>query len=234
MVFARVSLLCCVLLARASPVVNVIAEPPSVLQESSDVASKLGSAFGQVAGLARDVREGERHMQQRAQDVLKAQSSALASLKAHRAQRAASFLAFGGASSDAARLASLLSEIAHSVGASPGAAPLAEPGFEIPEAELEIRNLLLGAGKKFADASAGEATESRSTAASFLQPVDANRLRGSLHVTEPMRAPAPMSVNVVMSEDVRGMQREAAQRGVSDQLARLKHDFEADLSTLGA
>ena len=111
---------------------------------------------------------------------------------------------------------------------------MAEPGFEIPKAEREVRELLLGAGKKFADASAGEAVESRSAAASFLQPVDANRLRDSLHVTEPMRSPAPMSVNVVMAEDVRGMQREAAERGVSEQVARLKRDFEADVSALGA
>ncbi len=59
-------------------------------------------------------------------------------------------------------------------------------------------------------------------------------MRGSLHVTEPMRTSPPMAVNVIMAEDVRGMQRDAAQRGVAEQVAELKEAFEADLIALQA
>ena len=232
MVRVRVSLACCAWLACAGPVVNVIAEPPAGLQESSGDANGLEVAFGQVARLAQDVREGEHQLRQRARDALEAQSSAMASLNAIHAQRVAGFVSLGGADSDAARLESLLASVAGGVGPSHGAAPLVEPGFEIPEAEVEIRKSLLDAGKQFADASAGAAAAGGATASSFLQPVDANRLRGSLRVTEPMRSPAPMAVNVIMAEDVRRMQRKAAERGVSEQLARLKRDFETDLSAL--
>ncbi len=231
MAFARVSFACCAWLTCATPVVNVIAEPPAGSLEASRSVSKLEAALGDLVGFTQDVREGQRRVSARAQDVLEAQSSAIASLKSFGS--AASLFEVGGARSDAARFASLLADVAGSVGVS-SAEPLAEPGFEIPDAEVQVRKLLMDAGKKFADASGSGAARGASTATSFLQPVDANHLRGSLHVTEPMRTSPPMAVNVIMAEDVRGMQRDAAQRGVAEQVAELKEAFEADLIALQA
>ena len=84
---------------------------------------------------------------------------------------------------------------------------------------------MLEASGKFSEASG---------ATSFLQPVDANRLRGSLRATEPMLASPPLAVNVVMAEDVAGMQQAVAQHVAAEQLAALKGSFESDLLALEA
>ncbi len=230
MAFVRVSAVCCAWLACASPVVNVIAEPPASSQGSGGGASELEVASGQVAALAREVRAGERRVHERASGILKSQSAALRAL---RAPGAASFLALGDARADAGRLASLLADVAGSVGAAAPDTPLPGPDLHVSEAELDVRRLLVDAGEKFAAAS-GVGGRGKSTAAAFLQPVDANRLRSSLHVTEPMRSSPPMAVNVIMAEDVRGMQREAVYKGMAEQAAALTRDFETDLAALGS
>ena len=51
-------------------------------------------------------------------------------------------------------------------------------------------------------------------------------------MTEPMRTPAPMAVNVIMQEDLLGMQRMAAAKGAAQQVQRLTADFETDLAAL--
>ena len=111
---------------------------------------------------------------------------------------------------------------------------LARPGFEIPDAEKRVRKLLMAAAHSFSDAAGVAAAQGASTAASFLQPVDANRLRGSLRATEAMRASPPMAVNVLVAEDLRGMQRDAQQRGAAEQLEALRQSFEDDLISLDA
>ena len=100
----------------------------------------------------------------------------------------------------------------------------------MPEMESSVRKLLLDAGKKFADASgAGE-----SFPASFLQPVDANRLRKSLRATEPMRSPSPMTVNVIAAEDVPTLRRDAIYKGLAAQTIALRNRFDVDVAALGA
>merc|ERR1711957_782972 len=144
-----------------------------------------------------------------------------------------SFLAVGDARADAGRLASLLGDVVGSVGVAAPDAPLPGPDFPVPEAELEIRRLLMSAGKKFA-AAADATGNGVSTAVAFLQPVDANRLRSSLHATEPLRSSPPMAVNVIMAEDVRGMQRDAVYKGAAEQAAALTRDFDVGLAKLGS
>ena len=217
---------CCACLACASPVVNVIAEPPA----SSEGLADFEVVSGRVASLAREVREGERRMHERVSDVLKSQVAALKNL---REPGVTSFLAVGDARADASRLASLLGDVAGSVGVAAPDAPLPGPDLPVPEAELEIRRLLMSAGEKFA-AAADATGDGVSTAVSFLQPVDANRLRSSLHVTEPLRSSPPMAVNVIMAEDVRGMQRDAVYKGAAEQAAALARDFDVGLAALGS
>ena len=227
MAFVRIlSFACCASLACATPVVNVIAEPPA----SSEVSADLEVMSGRVAALAREVREGERRMHERVSGVLKSQ---VAALKTLRGPGVASFLAVGDARADAGRLASLLGDVAGSVGAAAPDAPMPGPDFPVPEAELEIRRLLMSAGKKFA-AAADATGNGASTAVAFLQPVDANRLRSSLHVTEPLRSSPPMAVNVIMAEDVRGMQRDAVYKGAAEQAVALARDFDVGLAALGS
>ena len=217
---------CCACLACASPVVNVIAEPPA----SSEGLADFEVVSGRVASLAREVREGERRMHERVSDVLKSQVAALKNL---REPGVTSFLAVGDARADASRLASLLGDVAGSVGVAAPDAPLPGPDLPVPEAELEIRRLLMSAGEKFA-AAADATGDGVSTAVSFLQPVDANRLRSSLHATEPLRSSPPMAVNVIMAEDVRGMQRDAVYKGAAEQAAALARDFDVGLAALGS
>ena len=217
---------CCACLACASPVVNVIAEPPA----SSEGLAGFEVVSGRVASLAQEVREGERRMHERVSDVLKSQVAALKNL---REPGVTSFLAVGDARADASRLASLLGDVAGSVGVAAPDAPLPGPDLPVPEAELEIRRLLMSAGEKFA-AAADATGDGVSTAVSFLQPVDANRLRSSLHATEPLRSSPPMAVNVIMAEDVRGMQRDAVYKGAAEQAAALARDFDVGLAALGS
>ena len=213
MLFAKLSVISfCASFVGATPVVNVIVEPPLGGLDSSSGASKLESALADVQGLARSVRDGSRTVGVRAQSVLQAQPVA------------ASFVTLGGASADASYLASLLTGVASSVGA-PATERLSEGSFEIPDAEVDIRKRLFEASGKFSEASG---------ATSFLQPVDANRLRGSLRATEPMLASPPLAVNVVMAEDVAGMQQAVAQHVAAEQLAALKGSFESDLLALEA
>ena len=107
----------------------------------------------------------------------------------------------------------------------PAGEQLPEGSVEIPDAEVDIRKRLLEASGKFSEASGST---------SFLQPVDANRLRGSLRATEPMLVSPPLAVNVVMAEDVAGMQRAAAEQVAAEQLAALRRSFESDLLALEA
>jgi hypothetical protein len=91
----------------------------------------------------------------------------------------------------------------------------------------------MSAGEKFA-AAADATGDGVSTAVAFLQPVDANRLRSSLHATEPLRSSPPMAVNVIMAEDVRGMQRDAVYKGAAEQAGALARDFDVGLAALGS
>ena len=227
MAFVRIFAFACgAQLAHATPVVNVIVEPPATAEAPAD----FDVVSGRVAALARKVQAGERHMHERVTDVLESQA---AFSKTFGKPGVTSFLAAGDARADASRLASLLGDVAGSVGAAKPEAPLPGPDLAVPEAELAIRRSLVSAGKKFA-AAADAAGNAASTAASFLQPVDANRLRSSLHATEPLRTATPMAVNVIMAEDVRGMQRDAVYKGVAEQAAALARDFDVGLAALGS
>ena len=217
--------------ACATPVVNVIAEPPAGSSEASSGAGLLEATVAELVSFARDVREEQRRVGARGKDLLAAHPSAIAYQKGQ--QPAASFVDIGGAHSDAVHLSSLLAQFASSSGAS-SSESLARPGFEIPDAEKRVRKLLMAAAHSFSDAAGVAAAQGASTAASFLQPVDANRLRGSLRATEAMRASPPMAVNVLVAEDLRGMQRDAQQRGAAEQLEALRQSFEDDLISLDA
>ena len=188
MVLARCALACWACLVGATPVVNVVVEPPLGGLDSSSGSSKLQTALLDLQALARSVRDGTDSVRIRAAGALQAQ------------QGATSFVQLSGARSDAARLASLLADVASSVGSATDET-LPDASGDVPAAEVEVRKRLLEAREKFSEAAAG----ATAAATSFLQPVDANRLRGSLRATEPMRTAPPLAVNVVMAEDIAGM-----------------------------
>ena len=146
MAFVRIFAFACgAQLAHATPVVNVIVEPPATAEAPAD----FDVVSGRVAALARKVQAGERHMHERVTDVLESQA---AFSKTFGKPGVTSFLAAGDARADASRLASLLGDVAGSVGAAKPEAPLPGPDLAVPEAELAIRRSLVSAGKKFAAA----------------------------------------------------------------------------------
>lgn len=53
-------------------------------------------------------------------------------------------------------------------------------------------------------------------------PVDGYKIRNSLYLTQPMREPAQASVNVIMREDMPGMQEQSKYKGMEDQLKQLQ------------
>ena len=216
---------------RGIPAVNVIVEGLPGGGSLDPALSEVAQLSGEAVALAGALREGQHHMRDRTEAVLRAQSSEISVLKASRVAGAAGFLAATDARSDAGKLAMLLADVAGSVGPQPSG-ELAQAGFKVPESERELRKLLLDAGKAFGDVASDDAAHALASPTSFLQPVDASRLRGSLEVTEPMRAPAPMAVNVIMQEDLLGMQRMAAAKGAAQQVQRLTADFETDLAAL--
>jgi len=71
--------------------------------------------------------------------------------------------------------------------------------------------------------------------AGFLaSPVDSDRIRNSLYLSQPLRSPPQATVNVVMQEDVRGMQDHAKYAGAREQTARLMAAFHRDLDDMAA
>ena len=223
MMRARVLACCAALVACGPPIVNILAESPLAEQGGN---AKLDSVLNEINDLTRRARDDTRRMRAQAEDFFAAPRSL-------RGPPAAAFVSRGDAQLDAEKLSALLREFAASVGDQSGT-KLAEADMEVPESETEIRKLLLEAAKNFADASASRVERKASESTSFIQPVDAARLRQSLRATEPMRAPPPMVVNVVMAEDVRGMQREAAYKAMSEESATLERNFESDLASLAS
>ena len=219
---------CCVWAAVAAPAVNVIAESPGA--SAGTVGQDLRLATAKIKSFAASVRAQTRRMSLEAQHVLDAQSTALSFLNARSVAPAAGFVTLRDAHSDSNKLMSMLRGVtAHAGGAHVGQPPAEEPDA-MPDVDSSLRKLFLDVGKKFADAAgAGQLYP-----ASFLQPVDANRLRKSLLATEPMRSSSPTVVSVISSEDVSALRREAIYKGLAAQTDALHNAFEADLVALGA
>lgn len=206
----------------------MISEGPDA---SADTTGRdLRAAAAQAADFAATVRGETRRMSLEAQRVLDAQSDALLSLNARPLAPVAGFFSLRHARSDSEPVSSMFHSASEHTGrAHVGFSPT-DGGDATPEMESSVRKLLLDAGKKFADA----AGAGQSFPSSFLQPVDANRLRKSLRATEPMRSPSPMTVNVVTAEDVPALRREAIYKGLAAQTVALHNGFEADVAALGA
>ena len=221
--------ICCAWAVAGAPAVNVIAESPKA--SASAASQGLRDVAAKAKSFAANVRGETRRMSFEAQQVLDAQSAAFSLLNAGSVAPVAGFLSLGDAHSDSDKLLSMLHDVS---GDASGThfGPSQPPGEidEMPETDSSLRKLFLEVGKKFADA-AGAA---QSYPASFLQPVDANRLRKSLLATEPMRSSPPMVVNIVSSEDVPALRRKAMYKGLAAQTAALHDAFEADLAALGA
>ncbi len=218
----------CTVAALGGPTINVIAEGPRASADTSGQA--LRTAAAQIQNFAASVRDETRRMSASAKRAVDAQSAALASSRARRGAPVAGFVSIGDAESDSDLLASMLRGASgHVGGAHPGPAP-AEEAAAMPEIDASLRNLLLSAGKKFADI----ANQEQSVPASFLQPVDANRLRKSLAATEPMRPSPAMILNVVSAEDVPAMRQEAVYKGLAAQTKALHDEFAAGVAALGA
>ena len=64
--------------ACATPVVNVIAEPPAGSSEASSGAGLLEATVAELVSFARDVREEQRRVGARGKDLLAAHPSAIA------------------------------------------------------------------------------------------------------------------------------------------------------------
>ena len=67
---------------------------------------------------------------------------------------------------------------------------------------------------------------------SRLQPVDANRVRKSLAVTEPVASPAEAGVNVIIDEDVGSMLGTAKYKGMLAEIIRLQANFDHGVAEL--
>ena len=198
MVLGRCAFACLACLVAATPVVNVVVEPPLGGLDAGSGASDLHAALHELQALARSVREGAGSVGLRAGGSARPR-------QVSDAAGATSFVQLSGARSDAARLAALLAGVAGSLGSTTGQA-LPDASGDVPAAEVAIRKRLLEAREKFSEAAAG----ATSAATSFLQPVDVDRLRGSLRATEPMRTAPPLAVNVVMAEDLAGFEGRTA------------------------
>merc|ERR1719291_433615 len=63
-------------------------------------------------------------------------------------------------------------------------------------------------------------------------PTDAYKMRNSVFLTAPMRSPPQAAVNVIMREDVSGMQERSKYRGMESQIRRLRRQFAEGVSEL--
>ena len=230
MVFVRVLFVCCsAWLTCAIPVVNVIAEQPFAVSTAERGDPSLEAMLVDIEHFVREVREQQHDVGTRAKGVLRAQSLATVSAKGN--EDATGFADVRGARADAAHLAALLDGVAGG-GGEFAVEPLVGASADIPDAEVPIRKMLLEANRKFSTASGVNAARAASTGASFLQSVDANRLRGSLHATEPMAISPPMAVNVIMTENARAMQHGVGQLSAVRELKKLNHSIEGELLAL--
>ena len=87
-----------------------------------------------------------------------------------------------------------------------------------------------------AEDSVWRAVPTRHNSASFLStrvlPVDADRIKKSLYLTQSLRSPPQASINVVMREDVRNMRDTANYMGMLDQTHRLQNEFKQGLADM--
>lgn len=87
-----------------------------------------------------------------------------------------------------------------------------------------------------AEDSAWRAVPTRHNSASFLStrvlPVDADRIKKSLYLTQSLRSPPQASINVVMREDVQHMRDTANYMGMLDQTHRLQNEFKQGLADM--
>jgi hypothetical protein len=65
-------------------------------------------------------------------------------------------------------------------------------------------------------------------------PVDADRIKKSLYLTQSMRSPPQASVNVIMREDVQGMQDASKYQGMVDQTRALQNEFRQNLAAMSS
>merc|ERR1711957_462250 len=209
--------------------VNVIAEQPFAASTAERSDPSLEAMLVDIEHFVREVHKAQHDVGARAAGVLQAQSLATVSAKGN--EDATGFADVRGARADAAHLAALLDGVA-SGGGEFLVEPLVEASADIPVAEVPIRKMLLEANRKFSTASGVNAARAASTGASFLQPVDANRLRGSLHTTEPMGISPPMAVNVIMTENARAMKPGVGQLSALRELQKLNHSIEGELLAL--
>ena len=87
---------------------------------------------------------------------------------------------------------------------------------------LGHRGSLVGGGRRQA-----------SFLASGVLPVDPERIRKGMELTQPLRAPAPASVNVIEREDTAAMAERAKYAGMIDQTERVMTYIHSDLEAMG-
>ena len=73
---------------------------------------------------------------------------------------------------------------------------------------------------------------SSSFLATQVLPVDADRIKKSLYLTQSLRSPPQASVNVIMHEDVQGMKDASKYQGMVDQTLALQNEFKKGLADL--
>ena len=220
--------ICCAWGALGAPTLNVISEGPAALADAT--GQDLQAAAVQAKSFAASVRGATRRMSAEAQRLLAAQSAAFSLSSIHSPASVAGFFSTRDADSELERLSSMFHTATGDVDGTQARLLPTEGGDATTGMESSVRKLLLDAGNKFAEASG----EQGMFPASFLQPVDANLLRNSLRATEPMRSPSPMTVNVVMAEDVPALRRDAKYKGMAAQTIALHNGFEADVAALNA
>ena len=117
------------------------------------------------------------------------------------------------------------------------------PAFGPQDAAVNVQTLSniengLAAGRIHSHSLSTEGTARLSTpehhaSSSFLAtrvlPVDADRIKKSLYLTQPLRSPPQASVNVIMHEDVQRMKDESKYKGMVDQTHALQNEFRQGL-----
>jgi len=65
-------------------------------------------------------------------------------------------------------------------------------------------------------------------------PIDAEKIRNSIPLTEALKAPAPASVNLIMHEDLAGMRQASKYQGMQDQVRKLQEQIEETVSGMSS
>ena len=113
------------------------------------------------------------------------------------------------------------------------------PAFGPQDAALKLHTLSnignrVAAGRIHSHIASREPHDSSSFLATKVLPVDADRIKKSLYLTQSLRSPPQASVNVIMREDVQHMRDASKYKGMVDQTHYLQNEFRKGLADMSS